>query len=194
MLWMLFWINAAGTIYGYIWYGQQIEYTLQNQSLWQVIFVPDSPTASLFFTFSLLFLLYPRLSKPSPIYIGARTIIEALGVVTSIKYGFWAVTMILAGSAQGDHLQWQHYMLMVSHLGMAIEALLFIRFFVFGRFAAFLALVWLLLNDTIDYTYYVFPWLPDELENNIGAIQSFTMGLSVISLLLTWLFISFRKV
>ncbi|WP_371262770.1 DUF1405 domain-containing protein [Paenibacillus sp. OV219] len=194
MLWTLFWINAAGTIYGYIWYGQQIEYTIQNQSLWQVIFVPDSPTASLFFTLSLLFLLYPRLSKPTPIYIGARTIIEALGVVTSIKYGFWAVTMILAGGAQGDQLQWEHYMLIVSHLGMAIEALLFIRFFIFGRFAAFLALVWLLLNDSIDYTYFVFPWLPDELENNIGAIQSFTMGLSVISLLLTWLFISFRKV
>ncbi|WP_116187360.1 DUF1405 domain-containing protein [Paenibacillus taihuensis] len=194
MLWTLFWVNAAGTVYGYIWYGQQIEYTAQYQSLWQIIFVPDSPTASLFFTLSLLFLLFPRLSKPSGVYIGVRTIVEALGVVTSIKYGFWAVTMILAGGAQGDPLEWQHYMLMVSHLGMAFEAMLFIRFFVFGRFAAFLALIWLLLNDTIDYTYYVYPWLPDVLENDVSAIQSFTMGLSIVSTLLTWLFISLRKV
>ncbi|WP_308640020.1 DUF1405 domain-containing protein [Paenibacillus silvisoli] len=194
ILWLMLITNAAGTVYGYIWYGRQIEYTLQFHPIWRVVFVPDSPTASLFFTLSLLFLIFPRLGKPNPIYIGIRTIVEALGVVTSIKYGIWAVTMIAAGGFQGDPLEWQHYMLIVSHLAMALEALLFIRFFVFGRFAAFLALVWLLLNDTLDYTYYIYPWLPDVLENDLPAIQSFTMGLSVVSLLVTWLFISFRKV
>ncbi|MBM7564514.1 DUF1405 domain-containing protein [Paenibacillus sacheonensis] len=194
IIWLLFIVNTLGTVYGYIWYGSQMEYTVERQSAWQVIFVPDSPTASLFFTLSLLFLLFPRLVKPNLIGIGIRSIIEALGVVTSIKYGIWAVTMIMAGAAQGDHLQWEHYMLMVSHLGMAVEAVLFVRYMVFGRFMAFLALCWLLVNDTIDYTYFVFPWLPDVLENDLSAIQSFTMGLSVLSLLLTWLFISLRKV
>ncbi|WP_091220438.1 DUF1405 domain-containing protein [Paenibacillus sp. BC26] len=186
--------NAAGTVYGYIWYGKQMEYTLQFHPFWRIVFVPDSPTASLFFTLSLLFLIFPVLAKPNPFYIGLRSIIEALGVVTSIKYGIWAVTMIAAGAAQGDPLEWQHYMLIVSHLAMAVEALIYIRFMVFGRFAAFLALLWLLLNDTMDYTYFIYPWLPDVLENDLPAIQSFTMGLSVVSLLSTWLFISFRKV
>ncbi|NBD22560.1 DUF1405 domain-containing protein [Paenibacillus glycinis] len=194
MLWLLFIVNALGTVYGYIWYGQQMEYTVETQALWQIIFVPDSPTASLFFTLSLLFLLFPRLAKSGPIGIAVRSLIEALGVVTSIKYGIWAVTMIMAGGAQGDHLEWEHYMLVVSHLGMAIEAVLFVRYMVFGRFMAFMALLWLLLNDTIDYTYYVFPWLPDVLDDDLSAIQLFTIGLSAFSLLVTWLLISFRKV
>ncbi|SFS80964.1 Uncharacterized membrane protein YpjA [Paenibacillus sp. BC26] len=193
-LWLMVLTNAAGTVYGYIWYGKQMEYTLQFHPFWRIVFVPDSPTASLFFTLSLLFLIFPVLAKPNPFYIGLRSIIEALGVVTSIKYGIWAVTMIAAGAAQGDPLEWQHYMLIVSHLAMAVEALIYIRFMVFGRFAAFLALLWLLLNDTMDYTYFIYPWLPDVLENDLPAIQSFTMGLSVVSLLSTWLFISFRKV
>ncbi|QHT60558.1 DUF1405 domain-containing protein [Paenibacillus lycopersici] len=194
VLWLLLIVNALGTFYGYIWYGTQMAYTVETQSAWQVIFVPDSPTASLFFTLSLVFLLFPRLIKPTMAGIAVRSIIEALGVVTSIKYGIWAVTMIMASGAQGDHLVWEHYMLTVSHLGMAIEAILFARYMVFGRFAAFLALVWLLLNDTVDYTFFVFPWLPDVLENDLSAIQSFTMGLSVFSLLITWLMIAFRKV
>lgn len=194
MLWLLLIVNALGTLYGYYWYGNQMVYTVETQSAWQVVFVPDSPTASLFFTLSLLFLLFPRLAGSGTAGLTIRSIIEALGVVTSIKYGIWAVTMILAGSAQGDHLEWEHYMLIASHLGMAFEAMLFVRYMVFGRFMAFLALLWLLLNDTIDYTFFVFPWLPDVLDDDLSAIQTFTMGLSVISLLVTWLLIAYRKV
>ena len=114
--------------------------------------------------------------------------------MTSLKYGLWAVTMIAAGAAQGDQLQWEHYMLIVSHLGMAVEGLLFVRFMMFGRLAAFIALLWLLWNDTVDYTYGVFPWLPEVLEDDLNAIRTFTIGLSVFSLLVTWLTLRFRKV
>ncbi|QYR19882.1 DUF1405 domain-containing protein [Paenibacillus sp. sptzw28] len=194
MLWTLLLVNTGGTVYGYIWYGNQIEYTISNHPLWQVIFVPDSPTASLFFTLSLLFLLFPAAGKPSAAYIALRSIIEALAVVTSIKYGIWAVSMIVAGGAQGDPLVWQDYMLMVSHLGMAIEALLFVRFMIFGRTAAVIALIWLLANDTVDYTFNVFPWLPKVLNDELGAIRTFTIGLSIFSLLVTNLAMKFRKV
>lgn len=194
MLWLLFLVNALGTVYGYMWYWKQIEYTIDNHQLWQVIFVPDSPTASLFFTLSLLYLLFPVLNKQTNALIWIRPLIEALAVVTSLKYGLWAVTMIAAGAAQGDQLEWEHYMLIASHLGMAVEGLLFVRFMVFGRLAAFIALLWLLWNDTVDYTYGVFPWLPDELEDDLNAIQIFTIGLSVFSLLVTWLTLRFRKV
>ena len=27
-LWLLFWCNAVGTVYGYIWYGEQMKLTL----------------------------------------------------------------------------------------------------------------------------------------------------------------------
>jgi uncharacterized membrane protein YpjA len=194
LLWLLFLVNAAGTVYGYIWYGNQLVYTWENHPLWQIVFVPDSPTASLFFTLSLLYMLFPGKSglqaRPGVI----RSLIEAMGVVTSIKYGIWAVTMIAASGAQGDPLQWQDYMLVISHLGMAVEALLYVRFMTFGRVAALAAACWLLLNDFVDYTFTVYPWLPDVLDDELGAIRTFTFGLSVFSLLVTWLALKFRKV
>ncbi len=56
VLWLLFLANAAGTIYGYIWYGWQLRDT--PPAFW--LFVPDSPTAILFFLFVLLAFLWRK--------------------------------------------------------------------------------------------------------------------------------------
>ncbi|WP_020616653.1 DUF1405 domain-containing protein [Paenibacillus daejeonensis] len=185
-LWLLFVVNLLGTIYGYIWYGNQLVYTANNHPLWQLIFVPDSPTASLFFTIVLLYLLFPP-RQPSRLARGVRMLIEALAAATSVKYGIWAVAMIFAGYAQGNTLGWQDWMLVGSHLGMAAEVLLYVRFMTFGRAALAAAGGWLLLNDSLDYTYGIYPWLPRVLEDDLTAIQWFTVGLSVFSVLLVWL-------
>lgn len=191
-LWLLFIVNLLGTIYGYIWYGHQLQATAATEPWWMLPFVPDSPTASLFFTVALLYLLFPyaRLSKLAS---ASRLIIEALAVVCSVKYGIWAVVMIFAGQAQGDVLNWQHYMLVASHLGMAAEALLYFRFMK-ARFGSLVvATGWLYLNDTVDYTYGVYPYLPNELEDDISIVKWFTMGLTAASFLCAWLALSFRK-
>ncbi|MHA7963483.1 DUF1405 domain-containing protein [Paenibacillus sp. CAU 1782] len=187
-LWILFTVNFLGTIYGYIWYDYQIRMTLQEKPLWMLPFVPDSPTASLFFTLALLFLLFPP-RKTSVVTNGFRMLIEGLAVVCSVKYGVWAVAMIWAGAAQGDLLIWSHYMLIVSHLGMALEALLFFRFMKAGAVSLAIALGWLLLNDTMDYTFGIFPSLPRELLDDLDVIKWFTVSLSFISFglaLLVW--------
>lgn len=72
---ILFIINFLGTIYGYYWYGWQLEITPPIF----IPFVPDSPTASLFFTIFLLFFIF---GKNIPY-------IEALGIVSLFKYGIW---------------------------------------------------------------------------------------------------------
>ncbi|HUC90725.1 MAG TPA: DUF1405 domain-containing protein [Paenibacillus sp.] len=185
-LWLLFISNLAGTIYGYIWYGDQLAYTLDNHPLWRIVFVPDSPTASLFFTFVLLFFLFPPKVETRG-YLLLRSIVEALAVVTLVKYGVWAVTMNAAQGAQGDPLNWQNWMLIASHTAMAVEGLLYVRFMRFGRTAAALAFGWILLNDTIDYTFEVYPWLPRVLSDNIEAVRNFTVGLSAASFLVTLL-------
>lgn len=123
-LWLLFLVNLGGTIYGYIWYEGQLIETFNEHALWQLVFVPDSPTASLFFTVALLYLLFP-LQRSYGISRILQYAIEGLAVVCSVKYGIWAVSMIVAGAWQGGELNWQDYMLMASHLGMAFEALLF---------------------------------------------------------------------
>jgi hypothetical protein len=63
MLWSLFWINFLGTVYGYEWYWGQLTYTAVEMSPLLLPFVPDSPTASLFFTGVLLYLLRDRNSR-----------------------------------------------------------------------------------------------------------------------------------
>ncbi|GAB7053381.1 DUF1405 domain-containing protein [Paenibacillus naphthalenovorans] len=192
MLWTLFWVNFLGTIYGYIWYGNQLKFTAENMSPLYLPFVPDSPTASLFFTWFLLILLLRRANdkdtgrKPSG---GLRSFVEAFAVITSFKYGIWAVAMIMAGAYQGDRLVWQDWMLTFSHLGMAMEVLLYYRFYRFRWMAVLFAACWVLLNDIMDYAVGIYPWLPEVLEDDLTPIASFTMLLSWASIavaLLLW--------
>ncbi|MBD2845139.1 DUF1405 domain-containing protein [Paenibacillus sp. IB182496] len=191
-LWLLFIVNALGTVYGYVWYGNQLADTWANHPMWRIVFVPDSPTGSLFFTAALLFLLFPA-RRQGGLYVALRSVIEALAVATSLKYGIWAVAMIFAGAAQGDQLVWQDWMLVVSHLGMALEGLLYVRFMAFGRSALLVATGWMLLNDAVDYRYEVYPWLPSVLTDDIAAIARFTIGLSVCSALIVALALIQRK-
>lgn len=194
MLRSLFLINAAGTVYGFYWYWGQLQDVLEAKPAWMVLLVPDSPTASLFFTIAIGWLwLVPerRLSSPNALLI--RSMVEVLAVVTSFKYGIWAVAMIFAGAAQGDVLTWQHYMLVGSHLGMAAEALLYTRFFSVrpGTLAA--AAFWTLYNDLADYRFGIYPYLPNVLDDDLPAIQAFTMLLSLTGLALAWFLCSGRR-
>ncbi|MCM3783990.1 DUF1405 domain-containing protein [Neobacillus mesonae] len=175
-LWLLFWCNLLGTVYGYIWYGGQLEYTLNNYPSWLLVFVPDSPTASLFFTLSLLFLLYPPAAKWLK---NVGHVIQALAFVTSLKYGIWAVAMIVAGWSLGSDMMWQDFMLIASHLAMAVEVLLYARFFGFKLGSLVFAGVWTLLNDTLDYTQGIYPWLPDVVDAHINTVRNFTFTLTL---------------
>src|SRR5690625_5423401 len=51
---LLFIINLFGTIYGYLWYAGQLAITPAVF----IPFVPDSPTATLFFTIFLIFFIF----------------------------------------------------------------------------------------------------------------------------------------
>lgn len=72
-------VNILGTIYGFIWYGNQLKET--SPIFWP--FVPDSPMATLFFVFVLIAFLMKK----------NWGLIEALAIVTLIKYGVWAVVV-----------------------------------------------------------------------------------------------------
>ncbi|WP_028593555.1 DUF1405 domain-containing protein [Paenibacillus assamensis] len=180
VLWALFWSNAIGTIYGYYWYKEQLVYTWMNRPLWQIVFVPDSPTASLFFTLSLLFLLFPPKGTGIAI-IAFRGIIDALAVVTSIKYGIWACVMIFSATYQGQDMVWQDWMLISSHLAMAIEALIFAKWFRYGAISLMVAAGWTWLNDTVDYMFGVFPSLSRLLMDDLTIICIFTFILTGVS-------------
>ncbi|MBY9081671.1 DUF1405 domain-containing protein [Paenibacillus sp. HN-1] len=182
-VWILLAVNTLGTIYGYIWYGNQLSYTAGNYPVWLLPFVPDSPTASLFFTLALLLLLFP---PRSAFGVAVRALVEALAVVTSVKYGIWAVAIIIAGGYQGGTIDWQDWMLMASHAGMAVEALLYARFFICRKMIP-IALLYTLLNDTMDYGFGIYPWLPSTLIDDVAQVRNFTFLLTLLSASAAWL-------
>lgn len=180
-LWLMMLIYVPGTVYGYYWYKNQLYNVWHSNPSWQLPFVPDSPTASLFFALAVLWLwIAPELSRLRWLN-GLRGVVEALGVVTSVKYGVWATAIIFAGQAQGDVLRWDHWMLIVGHSAMAVAALLYARFFTYGGIALLAAAAWTFLNDTIDYTFDVFPYLPEQLYDDLFYVGLFTFLLTALS-------------
>jgi uncharacterized membrane protein YpjA len=171
-LWLLFVINFLGTIYGFIWYGNQ----LADTPAFLRIFVPDSPTGSGLFTLVLFTYLIGR----------HIPVLEALAGITNFKYGVWAVGVIIAGWFLGNEVRWTDIMLLVSHTGMAVESALYARFYKLSWLPVGIAALWTLNNDFLDYVMDIHPWLPDELVPYTGIVGLCTVLLSLISIFIIW--------
>ena len=166
-------INIIGTIYGYIWYEAQLEAT----ELYFIPFVPDSPTACLFFVIALLGL---RLNRNWGLF-------EALAFISLFKYGIWAVVMNLFTLYVEGSIHWTGYMLIASHLAMAIQGLLYAPFYRIKGWHIVTAAVFTLHNEIIDYVFGQMPWY-GPLFKFMNEIGYFTFWLSVVSILLCYYF------
>ncbi|WP_404452836.1 DUF1405 domain-containing protein [Virgibacillus necropolis] len=169
---LLFLINLFGTIYGYIWYESQLATTPDIF----LIFVPDSPTASLFFTIVIFFFLF----KKNVPYI------EALAIITLFKYGVWAVVMNLLTLIETGFLGWQGYMLIASHGAMAIQGLLYAPYYRIKLRHIVFAAIWTLHNDVIDYVFGMMP-VYSSLDKYMNEIGYFTFWLSILSIFIAYL-------
>lgn len=167
----LFIINLLGTIYGFIWYKGQLAITPPIF----LPFVPDSPTASLFFTIFLLFFIF---GKNIPY-------IEALGMTTLFKYGIWAVMMNLFTLYIDGSLSWQGYMLIISHGAMAVQGLLYAPFYAIKWRHLAVAAIWILHNDIIDYVFGMMP-IYSSLTAYMNEIGYFTFWLSILSIFVVY--------
>jgi len=167
VVWLLLFVNAAGTVYGYYWY----RYQLAETPPLFLPFVPDSPTASLFF---LIVLGAWLLGRQAPLF-------EALALVTLVKYGIWAVVMnVLVWRVTGT-LDWTGWMLVVSHGAMAIEGMLYAPLYRFRPSHLALAAIWTLHNDVIDYVFGMMPRY-HMLAAYADQIGYFTFWLSMASI------------
>ncbi|MGG1573841.1 DUF1405 domain-containing protein [Fictibacillus sp. NRS-1165] len=164
-------INILGTAYGYYWYKDQLAET----PLKFVLFVPDSPTASLFFVFVLIAFLF---GKNLPY-------IEALAAVSLFKYGIWAVGMNIAGGLVYPPLYLANYMLIFSHLGMAVEGLLYTSYYRIRLRHLAVAALWAFHNEIIDYVYGMMPRY-DVLWEHMQLIGYLTFWLSAVSVILVY--------
>jgi uncharacterized membrane protein YpjA len=172
-LWLLLIINLLGTIYGYIWYLPQLERTSPEF----LVFVPDSPTASLFFCFVLIAFL---LKRNWPIF-------EVLAIITLFKYGIWAVVMNILTLIVSGEMPWEGYMLIASHFAMAVQGILYSSFYRVKLWHIVIGAIWTIHNDVIDYVYMQFP-VYSKLYLYIQHIGYFTFWLSVVSIGICYLY------
>jgi uncharacterized membrane protein YpjA len=168
-LWLMFVVNFLGSIYGFYWYRNQLA---ETEWYWNFL-VPDSPTASSFFTLVVLLWL-----------LGKRNaVLEMLSMVANLKYGIWACGVIVAYWAADGTVEATDLMLLVSHLGMAVEVVLYNFAYRFDWRVLWLGAIWLLVNDFVDYVYDIHPWLQDD--RFLSEVTFWTPVLSLAVLLLT---------
>ncbi len=177
VLWLLLVVNVLGTAYGYYWYGPQLG---ETPTIF-LPFVPDSPTASLFFCFVLVAFLF-RTNWP---------LFEALAIVTLVKYGIWAVVMNLFVSIVNGGLDLVGYMLIFSHAAMAIQGVLYAPFYKIKPWHLVVTGIWVLHNEMIDYVFDMMPQYHD-LELYTSQIGYFTFWLSIASIAITY-YLCLRK-
>ncbi len=171
-LWILLLVNIFGTVFGYDWYMWQLEIT--EPKFW--IFVPDSPTASLFFALAIIGWLIGKNFK----------LIEALALITLVKYGLWAVAMNLLTLIENGSIDPIGWMLIGSHFAMAVQGVLYSPLYKFKFVHIAIAGVWTLHNDVIDYVYGQMP-IYHDLMKHINSIGYFTFWLSIACILLALL-------
>ncbi|NRG43183.1 DUF1405 domain-containing protein [Bacillus sp. CRN 9] len=170
-------INTVGTVYGYYWYKWQL---VETPPMF-LPFVPDSPTASLFFVFVLIAFL---LGKNWPL-------LEVLAIVTLVKYGIWAVVMNLLVFQVTGVVDPAALMLIFSHGAMAIQGILYAPFYRIKLWHLVIAAIWTLHNDVIDYVFFMLPRY-SVLNDYIPQIGYFTFWLSIFSIGITY-YLTIRK-
>ncbi len=163
-LWILLFINIVGTVYGYDWYMWQLEIT--EPVFW--IFVPDSPTASLFFCFVIIGWLLNANFR----------LFEALALITLVKYGMWAVVMNLLTLNETGSIGVAGWMLVISHGAMALQGVLYWSKYKFGFLSIMIAAIWTLHNDIVDYVFRQMP-IYGDLMKVMDKIGYFTFWLSI---------------
>lgn len=168
---ILFLVNLFGTIYGFMWYESQL---LITPTIF-LPFVPDSPTASLFFTIFLLFFIF----KKNIPYI------EALALTSLFKYGIWAVLMNIFTLIVDGAIGWQGYMLIASHAAMAIQGVLYAPYYTIKLRHLVVASIWILHNDIIDYVFGMMP-IYSSLTDYMNQIGYFTFWLSIVTILVAY--------
>lgn len=162
--------NLCGTVYGFWWYHEQLRET--PVGYWPL--VPDSPGSTLLFS---LFLVAVARGRRQPL-------LESVAYASSLKYGLWTPVVwahfwLVTGEASFESVH-----LTLSHLGMALEALLFARVYRPARPYPLVAGAWLVFNDYMDYVRGLHPTLP--VPEAVGLIGWLAVALSVLAFFTVW--------
>lgn len=161
--------NAVSTVWGFSQFALQLSETAWH--LWPL--TPDGPLISLCF---MLFLWRVRADKPwNPGWQAALSWIAVLG---AIKYGIWTVAVqgqyVLSLGSQPDGQAW---VLIVGHLGLLLQGLLYRQQLPKLPNMYAVAMSWFLVNDYVDWLMAAHPRLP--LPGEFAFAMWLSIGLTV---------------
>jgi uncharacterized membrane protein YpjA len=134
---LLLGVNLVGAAYGFAWYASQ----LRTTAVWLWPFTADSPMSLFFFALALVSWLWGR----------RWPVMEALGYLGLLKYGFWTMLVVGAWWLRGEPFLWIDLFLFISHGLMALQALVLVGSLPVRAPALGAGFLWYLLNDYLDY-------------------------------------------
>ncbi|NLW08012.1 MAG: DUF1405 domain-containing protein [Clostridia bacterium] len=156
-------INALGSLYGYYWYRDQLSST---PLIWWP-FTPDSPLSTTLFALALTLAIWRK----------ENNLFRLIAATAVIKYGLWAVVLISDYWLGGARIELVEAGLWLSHLGMFVEGIIFIRHWAFSYIDLVVVSCWLLLNDFIDYALGWHPYLFRADQYNLALLTAVSLSL-----------------
>lgn len=166
-------VNLGGTVWGFIWYREQLSAT--PWYFWP--FTPECPIQSLLFAVVIAFRL---LARPWPF-------LEAFTYPGLIKYGAWTVGILGHHWATGGAPDTEGAALFAAHLGMALEGLVFLPLLAPTRYLVLLVGPWFALMDFLDYGAGIHPYLPGANQTGVAIGLAVAGTVAVTLYTLTWL-------
>ncbi len=158
-------INLLGAGYGYYWYHEQLAAT--PVLFW--LFVSDSPLSATLFALALL------LRGNSPL----KLLFQVIAFTAVIKYGLWAIAIITHYWALYGNVGYIEIMLWVSHLGMAAEGIIFLKTLRFERVIGYIAGLWMLINDIMDYAARLHPYLFAAGQERVALLTALLLTVGI---------------
>ena len=160
-------INLGGFLFGIHYYWSQLMKT--PFYLWPLVM--DSPIAVLLIALAFIFYLLKRKNE----------YLNALAFFGCLKYGIWSMVVILLYYSFYFQTPFYSSFLFFSHFGMILEALMLLGISSGDRRPLLFATSWFFLNDFLDYTIGIHPYLPSNQFIQIAALTAFlTTFLSVL--------------
>ncbi len=157
-IWPLIIINISGSVLGYFWYGNQL-----RENPWPLwVLIPDSPLSTTVFAVMLI-LFVLRSNIP---------LLTVVGLATTFKYGVWALVILTHYWGVSHDIRPVEVGLWLGHLGMALEAIIFMTNARVTRWALIGGFAWMLLNDFVDYAYGLHPYLFLPSQWTLGLVAA----------------------
>lgn len=132
-------VNLMGVAFGFYYYQD----LLNSAPLWALPFIPDSPLSTFLFALAIFLLLIGR----------KNDVLSAVASVYVMKYGLWTMFVILYYSYYflAPPLTGYYWLMFVLHFGMVVEPVLILHTIRRSRAILLVPLMWLLINDLVDY-------------------------------------------